>query len=162
MNCKKCGKQILEACEGLCHKCLGFVPLENGETDEGINKWINVKDKTPNSMNPNVIIFSPPVTCGVRKGMTTIIYVNNEPLLCLDSPFYYDKNDLIDKHDFHFLIDVIIKKNNYWHLNCLIHNDDIQEQHDISNYKSWKTTPGKINPIWFENDCVKQITFLIE
>lgn len=83
--------------------------------------------------------------------MISIIYVNHKPLLC------FDKTPV---QALLFIKEISIKKYNAVHYDCILKNK--LEQHDISNYKPWKKTSGKIKPIWFENDCGKQITFLIE
>ena len=35
MYCKKCGKRILEAVEGMCQDCVGFVPEKINTCNDG-------------------------------------------------------------------------------------------------------------------------------
>jgi hypothetical protein len=71
-----------------------------------------------------------------REKMINTIYLNNEPFFCY--------NPITEK------------------VNCLDGWQDTKEPHDIKYYKPWEKTRGNILPIWFENDCGKQITFLIK
>ena len=71
MNCKKCGKSILESCEGLCQECLGFVP--------------NKKEKK--------IRFNVEIKCGADslKDLTAALYEINR-ILQNESENYFKTN----------------------------------------------------------------------
>ena len=43
-----------------------------------------------------------------------------------------------------------------------IKSKKIDWKFDICNNPAYPVTHGKITPVWFENDCGRQITFLIE
>jgi len=112
--------------------------------------------------------------------MTTIIYVDNKPFVCFDFILFDFKLykqivycNIIFNVKFY---DTDMRNNNIKKVWCAIGkeintdcifigansaNFDL-DKFDICNNPAYSITPGKITPVWFENDHGKQITFLIE
>lgn len=95
--------------------------------------------------------------------MIAIIHVDDEPLYCFEIKNLYETDNIsaiIEKWGKIRVLEQIIK-NGKIYLNCKIEKIE-KDFFLIENNPDYPITPGKITPIWFKNNCGKQITFLIE